>query len=392
MGTAGRRGGIDRRTWLARVAGGLAAGRGVLAVGAEAQGRGLIVRNSRPADLETPTASLDAWLTPNEVFFVRSHFGPPAEGLRGWSLAVGGLVDGPLRLGPADLLGFERVTVAAVLQCAGNGRSFFRPIVPGVGWERGAVGHAEWTGVRLADVLRKAGIKGDAAHVHCLGSDGPPSPKTPAFLRSLPMAKALHPDTILATAMNGAPLPSNHGGPVRLVVPGWGGQCWTKWLRSLTVSAAEAPGFYMQTGYRVPRRPIPPGATPAPAPADLVPVTSLNVKSLITSPAEGAVLPAGPVEIRGFAWTGEGRVDRVEVSRDGGLDGTWRPAALGGDPVARPWSWRPWKVTVAADRPGPITVAARAVDEAGASQPETTPWNKSGYLWNAVDRVTFKVG
>jgi len=346
---------------------------------------GLIVRNRRPLDLETPVGALDRWLTPNDAFFVRSHLGMPAFGLAPWSVEVGGLVDRPARLRTANLAAFPQVTLPAVLQCSGNGRAFFRPAMPGVIWERGAVGHAEWTGVRLADVLARAGLQPRAAHVHFLGADGPPSPKTPLFLRSLPLDKALHEDTLLATAMNGEPLPALHGGPVRLVVPGWSGNHWMKWVRMVTVAADEAPGFYMQTGYRIARSPAPPDAVLKPS--DLVPVTELNVKSLITWPPEGATLRPGPQEIRGVAWTGEGHVTRVEV--DAGA-GRWGEATLLGEP--RPWAWRQWRLAWDAPAHGKVVLAARATDSRGHIQPETTPWNKSGYLWNGIDRVTCEVG
>ena len=355
---------------------------------AEPDEGGLIVRNRRPLDLETPVSAFDRWLTPNNLFFVRSHFGVPAVGLTPWSVEVGGLVERTLKLTPEDLAGFARVTVTSVLQCSGNGRANFRPGIPGVGWDRGAVGNARWSGVRLADVLGRAGLKVGSSHVHFLGADGPPSPKTPLFLRSIPLEKALHPDTLLATEMNGEPLPLLHGGPVRLVVPGWAGNSWMKWVRSVTVAAVEAPGFYMQTGYRIPKVPAPPEAVLKPS--DVVPVTTLNVKSLITRPVEGARLSAGRLEVRGVAWTGEGLVTRVEVALGTEREPRWLTATLTGEP--KPWSWRSWTCLVDVTSQGRAIVRARATDSRGETQPETTPWNRSGYLWNGIDRVTCEVG
>jgi DMSO/TMAO reductase YedYZ molybdopterin-dependent catalytic subunit len=351
----------------------------------------LIVRNRRPLDLETPVEALDSKLTLNELFFVRSHFGAPAIAATGWTFEIGGMVERPLRLDLHGLRAFKPATVAAVLQCAGNGRSFFRPRIPGVGWERGGVGNAEWSGVRLADVLARAGVKKGAAHVQVLGADIPPAPKTPPFFRSIPLERALHPATLLATTMNEAPLPGVHGGPVRLVVPGWGGNAWTKWVRSITVAAEEAQGFYMQTGYRLPRTPAPPDAVLSPS--DLVPVTTMNVKSLITRPAAGAKVATGRLEVRGIAWTGgDAVVDKVEVSVSIDDGPRWRPAELLDE--ARPWSWRRWRIfwEPVAARPGRVVIAARASDSSGATQPETTPWNKSGYLWNGIDRVSCEIG
>lgn len=347
-------------------------------------GRRLIVRNTRPLDAETPVEAFERWLTPNEVFFVRSHFGAPAVGLGPWSLRVGGMVREALDLSPDDLDVFEAVTLPAVLQCAGNGRALFAPKVAGVGWERGAVGNAEWSGVRLRDVLERAGLADGARHVHLLGADAPPNPRTPAFFRSLPLEKALDPATLVATRMNGEPLPTLHGGPLRLVVPGWTGNHWLKWLRSITASADEAPGFYQQTGYRMPRSPAPPGASVPPG--DLVPVAAMNVKSLIARPSRGARLEPGPVEVRGVAWTGIGHVERVEISVDG--EG-WRPARLEGPD--HEYAWRLWTFSWEA-RPGRHTIRVRAADSSGQTQPESSPWNRSGYLWNGIDAVECEVG
>jgi len=363
--------------WLANLPG--------TAPGADAPAEpGLIVRSTQPLDAETPVEVFEQFLTPNRLFFVRSHFGPPAVGLAPWRLEVEGRVDRPLSLGLDDLNGLERVSLPAVLQCSGNGRAFYSPTIPGVGWGRGAVGNAEWSGVRLADVLARAGIKPDAQHIQLLGADAPPNPKTPPFFRSIPLARALDPATILATTMNGEPLPRLHGGPIRLVVPGWAGNHWIKWLRKIIPATEEAPGFYMQTGYKVPRVPTPPGVDLKPA--DLVSVTTLNVKSLIARPTEGATLPAGKVEIKGVAWTGDGTVTKVEVTTGPGTP--WTPATLQGDP--RTGTWRPWTLTWDAP-PGRHTLRARAIDSRGQVQPETTDWNKSGYLWNGIDQVTCEV-
>lgn len=380
----GRDRGPSRREWL-----GLAAAIGASAwlprgLGADERSSGLIVRNPRPIDAETPTEAFATWKTPNRLFFIRSHFGAPAVDLLGpWEIEIGGMVERPAKLRLEELGRFERAERPAVLQCSGNGRAFFRPRVAGVAWERGAVGNAEWAGVRLRDVLERAGIKDGARHVQFLGADTPPNPKTPLFSRSIPLERALDPTTLLATRMNGEALPVLHGGPVRLVVPGWSGNHWMKWVRWIGVEKDEAPGFFMQAGYRLPKRPYPPGAE-IPA-AELEPLTTLNVKSLFARPSPGATLRAGRIEVRGVAWTGVGHITRVEVSIDGV---PWRPADLNGPDVEG--SWRTWHFAWDA-RPGPHELRARATDSRGQAQPEAPPWNKSGYLWNGIERLRCEV-
>ena len=348
----------------------------------------LITLVSRPYCAETPVQAFTAWLTPNEQFFVRSHFGPPPPERvdpKTWRLRLSGLVDRNLSLSLEDLLAFEQVTLTAVIQCSGNGRAFFRPRVPGAQWQRGAVGNARWTGVRLADVLQRAGVQQQGRHLQMLGADRPVHPKTPLFHRSIPIEKAFHPDTVLALQMNGEPLPLLHGAPVRLVTPGWMADACVKWLTDLTVSHEEAPGFYMQTAYRYPLVPPEPGGTVNQA--TMKPVEAMVVKSLIAQPAQGATLHQGSVMIQGVAWTGEGRIVRVEVSVDEGR--TWESADLLGED--EPYAWRRWQFSWRAMRAGDFTLMSRATDDRGETQPMTSPWNPSGYLWNGVDRVQVEV-
>lgn len=376
----------SRRAWLrSALAASLAAGwtnaPGLRRVLADDDATRLIVRSRRPLDLETPVAAFSEWRTPNDVFFVRSHFGEPVTDAATWELEIGGLLERPVRLRLEDLKREHQVTVPAVLQCSGNGRAFYEPRVPGVGWERGAVGNAEWTGLRLGDLLQRAGISPEARHIHLLGADAPPSPKTPTYLRSIPREKALDPSTLVAIAMNSAPLPHLHGGPMRLAVPGWSGNHWIKWLRRIEARRDEAPGFYQQTGYRLPRSPQPPGADIKPS--ELVPVTSLNVKSLIASPASGSRLKPGRHEVRGVAWTGgNAHVTRVEVAI--GPKGRWQAAELLDKGL--PYTWRRWRFTWPAE-PGRHQLRVRATDSLNQAQPDRTPWNRSGYLWNGVDEV-----
>lgn len=350
---------------------------------------GLRTHVTRPYDAETDVAVFREWLTPNEKFFVRSHFGPPAPDAidpARWRLSVSGLVDTPLDLTLSDLNRLEQVTITAVLQCSGNGRANQRPRVPGVQWERGAVGNARWTGVRLRDVLEQAGLdRSKAKHVQLEGADRPVSTKTPLFFRSIPMVKALHPATLVVYRMNDEPLPVLHGGPLRLVTPGWMADSWTKWLAAIRVQGHEAEGYYMQTAYRHPTAPVESGASVSGG--DMVPVEEMIVKSLIVTPGEGAEVSAGPVTIAGVAWTGEARVTRVEVSMDDGRH--WKPATLLGNDV--PYAWRRWEYRWDAAASGPVTLLCRATDSRGDVQPERSSWNPGGFLWNGWDRVSVTV-
>ncbi|MDH4188545.1 MAG: sulfite oxidase [Nitrospira sp.] len=389
---------FSRRTLLGRIIRGVGLLIGVSRLVSPAQAREggdeadepdrLTVRVARPLDAETPVQEFVSALTPNSRFFVRSHFGSPArEWLsdENWQLSVAGLVDRPLTLTLQDLKQFEAVTLTAVVQCSGNGRALHRPKVPGVQWERGAVGNARWTGVRLRDILQQAGVQADGRHVQFQGADRPLVPAVPLFVRSIPVEKALHQDTILAYEMNGRPLPLLHGAPLRVITPGWMAASCIKWLIDITVREDEAQSYYMQTAYRYPTRPVVPGE--AIEAGDLKPVDEMVVKSLIAQPQEGASLMPGPVMIQGVAWTGEGSIVQVDVSLDEGR--TWEPARLIGED--QPYAWRQWQYLWTAATAGPQTILCRATDDRGATQPEMSPWNPSGFLWNGWDRVNVMV-
>ena len=388
---------LSRRTLLGRVIQGLsvtfALGHVIPRVQAEEGGVSkneadrLIVHVARPLDAETPVQEFASYLTPNSRFFVRSHFGPPPAELlsnQNWRLRVGGLVYRPLTFTLQDLKQFEEVTLTAVVQCSGNGRAFHRPKVPGVQWERGAIGNAQWTGVRLRDVLAKAGVQTGAYHVQFQGADRPVVASVPLFTRSIPLEKALHPDTVLAYEMNGRPLPLLHGAPLRVITPGWMADSYTKWLTDITVQAEEAQGYYMQTAYRVPTTLVAQGTA---ASGQSIPVEAMVVKSLVAAPQEGETLKSGPVTIQGVAWGGEVKVAMVEVSVDEGK--TWETARLVGED--HPYAWRQWQFVWKAKTGGTFTILCRATDARGATQPATTPWNPSGFLWNGWDRVTIMV-
>jgi DMSO/TMAO reductase YedYZ molybdopterin-dependent catalytic subunit len=356
-----------------------------LAQASEGRDARLIVRSARPVDLETPVALLDEFITPVEAFFVRSHMLAPQVDLRSWRLAIDGEVATSLSLSLDDLRAMPAESVTATLECAGNGRAFFEPPVAGVQWARGAVGTARWGGVRLAALLRRAGVTPGSAFVHVGGGDRPLGSQ-PLFVRQLPLAKALHQDTLVALTMNDRPLTADHGFPFRLIVPGWEGAYSVKWLNRLTVATGEEAGFWVSTAYRYPIRRGAPGA-PVDA-KDLAPLMGLAVKSLITRPLDGSLLKPGRVTVAGFAWAGAQDIARVDVSTDGGA--TWRPARLVG-PRLR-FAWRRFEHTFDAARTESYTVLSRATDDGGRTQPAVPAWNPGGYLWNAPDVVRIDVG
>lgn len=344
----------------------------------------MIVRSLKYMDLEMPAYLLNSWLTPVELFYVRNHLPMPSVNLAEWRLTVTGEVEKPLELTLANLQKLEPASVTNTMECAGNGRSFYRPRVPGIQWARGGVGNATFAGPRLADVLRHAGVKATGKHVAFNGLDEPPG-KVPDFIRSIPIEKAMDPDTLLATTMNDAPLKIEHGFPVRVVVPGWLGAASVKWLMEVKVIEREFEGNFMMPGYRFPTRPVPPGGEISPDETSTI--KGLPVKSIIARPVEGAYLKAGPIRITGAAWAGEQEVTRVEVSTDQGR--TWKPAELGRENAK--YAWRLWEYNWKPPAPGTYVIMSRATDSAGRAQPSEPAWNPSGYLWNVIEKVRIHV-
>lgn len=347
---------------------------------------GLIIRSDDPTDFETPVSLLDkSWITPNDIHYVRTHIPTPRVSLDSWNLTLDGEVERPQKFNLDDLKQFPESEHIVTLECSGNGRAFHDPHVPGIQWEKGAVGTARWTGVRLADVLKKAGVKPGGKHVVMNGVDEPIG-NVPDFIRSIPIEKAFHPDTLLAYRMNGEPIPLLHGYPLRVIVPGWEAANSVKWIQHLTLSEKEAEGHFMKNAYRVPNHYVPPGS--AVDPSDMIVYTDLDVKSIFTAPLDGASARAGSsVELRGFAWAGEADVVRVEVSADFGR--TWKAAELG--PEKARYAWRRWRYAWRPDRRGSYVSMCRATDSRGRTQPIAPAWNPSGYMWNVIDRVRINV-
>src|SRR5215468_771229 len=263
----------------------------------------LIIRSYRFLDLETPVEYFDTWLTPVQHFFVRSHMDEPSTlDASTWKLSVGGEVEKPYTITLAELSKLEAHSVVNTLECAGNGRAFHSPKVPGVQWRKGAVSTGRFSGPRLRALLERAGLKATGKHVMFRGLDEVPG-KVPPFIRSIPIEKAMDTDTLVATQLNGAPLPKHNGFPARTMVPGWIGAASCKWLAEIKVLEKEFDGNFMTPGYRMPNQPVKPGDTVQPE--DTHPVTALNVKSLITAPVEGSTQRARALDIKGVAWAGE---------------------------------------------------------------------------------------
>src|ERR1700752_5201168 len=346
---------------------------------------GMIVRSLRFLDLEMPMEYLNSWITPVPHFFVRNHMHEPStlEAVD-WRLSIGGEVDRPLTLSLPELGKLPSHSVVNTLECAGNGRAFQQPKVPGVQWQRGAVGTGRFSGPRLRDLRQRAGVKTTGKHVMFHGLDEVPG-KVPPFIRSIPVEKAMDADTLVATHLNGVPLPKHNGFPARALTPGWIGAASCKWLTEIKVLEKEFEGNFMNPGYRMPNQPVKPGEPVKPE--DTHPTTTLNVKSLISSPSDGSTLRSLNVPIQGVAWAGESDVTRVEVSIDGG--NSWQPAELGKERAH--YAWRlfsyPWK----AAKSGDYTILSRATDSQGPTQPPAPVWNPSGYLNNAIDQVKIHV-
>lgn len=353
------------------------------------QKRPLMVLTPRPPQLETPFEIFDEGVfTPNDAFFVRWHLeGIPTtiDGAK-FRINVGGEVERPMSLSLAELKKFEPFEIAAVNQCSGNSRGFFGPRPAGGQWQNGAMGNARWKGVRLKDILDKAGVRANAKQVQFNGLETPALPLTPDFKKSLDVDVARGEDVMVAYEMNGAALPLLNGFPVRLVVPGWFSTYWVKMLSDITVLDHVDDQFWMKTAYRIPDTPRG-SVLPTDKDYKTVPISTMKVRSFITSLSDGATLASGRTPVRGIAFDGGSGIKTVEYSTDGGQ--TWMPALLG--PDFGKYSFRRWSADVTAGAGQKLTLACRAVGNDGGAQNTTPIWNPGGYMRNVIEKYEVSV-
>jgi len=314
---------------------------------------GLRLLRASPTCAETPLEEQRGLITLNDLFYLRNNFPYP----KSWpGLRVGGAVTRPPSLDLADLARFGTRKLVTTLECAGNGRSFLSPAVAGEQWRLGAVSTAEWAGISLTELLDVAGVSPRAVEIRFDGADG--------FARSLPIQKARHPDTLVVLRMNGAALPPEHGGPLRLLVPGWYGMASVKWLAGITALTEPFRGHFQVERYVV----------------EGVPVREMNVRAVITRPQSGAIVEADLVRLAGYAWTGRGQVTNVELSDDDGR--TWTAVEL--TESAPPYGWSRWQAVWVPHGRGQVRLEVRATDSAGRVQPRSPIWNELGYCSNGA--------
>jgi len=346
----------------------------------------LIQLSDRGPNYEAPLEYFRTPITPNDEFFVRYHLSDiPEVKAESYRISVGGEgANGQAEITFDDLKKMPAIEVVAVNQCSGNRRGLSKPHVAGVEWGYGAMGCAKWKGPRLKDVLSKVGVKKEAIEIGLNGADGPAVDKTPDFIKSIPVWKAMDENTIIAYEMNGAPLPHFNGFPARLIVPGWTGTYWMKHLTNINVLTKPQGGFWMKPAYR-----IPVGEFPVVArfitqeDATSTPITEIVVNSLITSHRDGAKIKRGKVTVSGLAWDGGYGITRVDVSTDGGK--TWSSATLGQD-LGR-FAFRPWTFELHAKR-GKNTVMVNAANKIGQTQTPALLFNGAGYHNNVMQNIT----
>jgi DMSO/TMAO reductase YedYZ molybdopterin-dependent catalytic subunit len=357
-------------------------------------GDGRIVRAESPLNLEMPFATVDSFLTLTKSFYVRTHFPIPAIDRNAWWLQVEGEVEKPFAINYEQLITLKSLTAPVTLECAGNNRDFLEPKVKGVQWHLGAVGTAEWTGVPLSTLLKRAIPKPKACEVILEGTDrgmledpkGPPGELK--FARSIPLEKARR-DVLLVYKMNGEELPPAHGFPVRAIVPGWYAMASVKWLQRIIVSDRPFTGYYQTMDYAYWQRTDYGHWQRGEQLAKLTPLTEMQVKAEIARPAEGEIVPANTkVCVRGAAWACDAEIAKVELSMDGGA--TWKKAELLGKSTAN--AWRLWQLDwQTPSEAGKQTLIARATDSLGRTQPVHRDPDRGTYMINHLLPITVEV-
>ncbi len=350
----------------------------------------MTVHIPRPVCGEFAPHLLSHDVTPTARHFVRNNGIVPERATNrdplGWKLTIDGHVHRPLELSLDELKQMPSVSLPLMIECGGNGRALFDPPVRGNPWGRGAIGCSQWTGVRLRDVLERAGLKSEAKYTAHYGEDAPIGLAKP-FSRGIPLDKAMEEHTLVAYGMNGEDLTTMNGYPVRLVVPGWVGSCSQKWLTRIWIRDREHDSQKM-TGYsyRVPKDPVAPGTRPDKS--AMMIAKSWPIKSMITRPAANTDLPLGKeLEVAGHAWVGEGKVTKVLISADYGVH--WQEATLTAPP--NKYAWNRFEAKLTFPGTGYFEIWARAFDGAGNAQPFRQPWNPKGYLGNVIHRVPIQV-
>jgi len=345
----------------------------------------MITREKEPPNLEMPFGAVESFVTPTERFYVRCHFPIPKINESEWRLKVEGEVAQPFDLTLAQLREMPAHTAMVTVECAGNSRVFLVPKVKGVQWELGAVGNAEWTGVRLRDVLERARVSGSAREIVFEGADNGTIAELPRpagkvnFARSVPMEKAMH-DVLLAFAMNGEPLTEAHGFPLRAIVPGWYGMASVKWLQRLVVIDGSFNGYYQSIDYAYWKR-------DACGPV-LVPLAEMQVKAEIARPANNELISANSkYHARGAAWTADAIITKVEISCDGAK--SWSEATLNGE--AKKNTWRLWEFEWKTPGPGNYTLMARATDSRGRVQSIEREVDANNYMISHCLPITVEV-
>jgi len=351
---------------------------------------GLTILNDRPVNAETPPHLLNDDVTPTSRHFIRNNGIPPENtSADNWTLTVDGLVDKPMELSISDLKSkFEVVTERLVIECGGNGRAAFDPPAKGNQWTLGAVACSEWTGVRLRDVLKAAGVKNNVVYTAHVGADTHLSGKEGKLpiSRGVPIDKAMNPHNLIAFGMNGGDLHPMNGAPLRLVVPGWPGSCSQKWLNRVWLRDKVHDGPKMTgTAYRVPAYPVEAGKKVPKDDFEII--NAMPVKSLITTPETRVKISDRTLKVGGHAWAGDDAVARVDLSIDFGA--TWIQADLASPP--NPYAWQRFGAEVKFPMAGYYEVWARATDTKGISQPFAIAWNPKGYLNNSMHRISVYV-